>query len=62
MRAALGQTAGIKGDEAIGRPQALGHLANQHGEQRAMSPRDGADEVLEDLSLHIDERRNILRL
>src|SRR5215813_6679463 len=62
MRAALGKTAGIEGDDAIGLPQSLGHLANQHGEQRAMSPRDGADEVLDDLSLHIDERRNVLSI
>ena len=62
MRAALGKTAGIEGDDAIGLPQSLGHLANQHGEQRAMIPRYCADEVLDDLSLNIDERRNVLSI
>ena len=62
MRAALGKTAGIEGDDAIGLPQAFGHLANQHGDQRAMIPRDGTDEVLDDLSLNIDERRNVLSI
>jgi hypothetical protein len=39
VRAALGKTARIEGDDAIRLPQPLGHLADQHGEQRAMIPR-----------------------
>src|SRR5437867_227758 len=38
MRAAFGEAAGIEGEDAIGFPQPLGHLANQHRHQGAMIP------------------------
>ena len=46
MRAPLGEAAGIEGDDAIGFPQLLDHLPNQHVNQRAMIPGGGADERL----------------
>ena len=55
VRAALGKTARIEGDDTIGFPQPLGHLSHQHLDQRAMIPGRGADAVLDDLSLDIDE-------
>jgi hypothetical protein len=35
-------------------------LPDQYGDQGAMIPPCGADEILDDLSLHIDKRRNVL--
>src|SRR5262245_45712067 len=55
MRTALGEAARIKGDDPIGFPQPLGHLSHQYRDQRAMIPGRCADEVLDDLSLDIDE-------
>jgi hypothetical protein len=60
MRAALGKAARIEGDDAIGLSQPTGYLPDQYGDQGAMIPPCGADEILDDLSLHIDERRNVL--
>jgi hypothetical protein len=60
MRPALGEAAGIKGDDAIGFAQPLDHLSDQHREQRAMIPGRGADERLQDQALDIDQSRNRL--
>jgi hypothetical protein len=50
MRAALGEAAGIKGDDAIGFTQPINYLSNQNVDQRAMIPGRRADEVWHDLS------------
>src|SRR5215510_695445 len=55
MPAPLGEAAGIKGDDAIGFPQLLNHLSDQHREQWAMIPGRGADELWQDQALDIDE-------
>ena len=60
MRAALREAAGIESDHAIGFPPLLDHLGDQDRDQRAMIPRCGTDEVLDDLSLDIDQGRNLL--
>jgi hypothetical protein len=60
VRAALGETAGIEGNDAIGLAQSSGHLANQHLDQRAMIPWRRTDEVLHDLSLDIDQGSDFL--
>jgi hypothetical protein len=60
VRTAFGETAGIESEDAIGLAQSIGHLTNQHLEQRSMLPWCGTDEVLNDLSLDIDPRRNDL--
>ena len=60
MRAALGEAAGIEGDNAIGCAQPLGHLSDSHGHQGTMLPWHRADEVLDDLALDLDERRDVL--
>src|SRR5712691_8449949 len=60
MRAAFGEAAGIKGDDAIGFTQPLSHLTNQHVDQPPMIPRRRTDEVLDDLSLDIDPGRDCL--
>ena len=60
MRAPLGEAAGIKGDDAIGFPQLLDHLPDQHLDQRAMIPGRGADELLQDQALDIDQRGDVL--
>ena len=60
VRAAFGETARIEDDDAIGLAQAIGHLSDQHLDQRAMVPWRGADEFLDDLSFDIDERRDVL--
>src|SRR6266498_1500437 len=44
MRTTLWKAARIKGDHAIGFPQPLSHLSDQHLEQRAMIPGRRADE------------------
>jgi hypothetical protein len=58
----LREAAGIKGDDAIGFPQLLDHLSDQHREQRAMSPGCGADELLDDQALNIDEGGDLLSI
>jgi hypothetical protein len=60
VRAPFGKTAGIKGDDAIGFPQPLDHLSDQPLDQRPVIPGRGADEVLDDLALHIDQGRDVL--
>jgi len=60
VHAAFGETAGIKRDHAIGFPQPLDHVGDQDLDQRAVIPGGGTEEVLENLSLDIDERRDVL--
>src|SRR5713101_325186 len=60
VHATFGETAGIKRDHAIGFPQSLDHVGDQDLDQRAVIPGDGTEEVLENLSLDIDERRDVL--
>src|SRR4029450_281945 len=60
MGAALGETARIEGDDAIGLAQAMDYLRHQHLDQRAMIPWRGANELLDDLSLDINERGDVL--
>jgi hypothetical protein len=60
MRAPLGETAGIKSDDAIGFPQPRDHLADQHLDQWPVIPGRGTDEVLQDLSLDLDQGGNLL--
>jgi hypothetical protein len=60
MGAALGETARIEGDNAIGLAQSMDHLRHQHLDQRAMIPWRGANELLDDLSLDIDESGDVL--
>ena len=60
VRAALREAAGIKGDDAIGFAQLLDHLPDQHSDQWPMIPGSGANEVLDDLSLDIDEGGDFL--
>jgi hypothetical protein len=60
MRPPLGKTARIKGDDAIGFAEPIDDLSNQHLDQRPVVPWCGANECLHDLSLHIDERRDVL--
>ncbi len=62
MRPALGEATGIEGDEAIGFAQPLGHLSDSHGHQRTMILWHRADEVLDNLALDLDERRDVLSL
>ena len=54
MDTALGETAWIEGDDAIGLAQSVHHLRHQHLDQRSMIPRGGADEFLDDQSLDIN--------
>jgi len=60
MRAPLREAAGIEGENAIGFPHLREHLPNQHARQRAMIPGGGADELLQDQALDIDQSRNRL--
>jgi hypothetical protein len=60
MRAAFGKAARIEGDDAIGLPQPLGYLSDQHCHQWAMLPWRNADEVLDELSFHIDQGGDFL--
>jgi hypothetical protein len=60
MRAALGETARIEGDDAIGMSQSMRHLRHQHLDQRPMIPRGGTDEFLHDEPLDIDESGDVL--
>ena len=60
MSAALGETTRIEGDNAIGLAQAMDHLRHQYLDQRAMIPWHRANELLDDLSLDIDERGDVL--
>src|SRR5215468_3111472 len=60
MRAALGEAAGIEGDDTIGCAQPMHHLTDQHRDQRAMIPWRRADERLHDQALDIDQGCNFL--
>jgi hypothetical protein len=60
MRAPLRETAGIKGDHAIGFPQLSDHVSDQHRDQRAMIPGRGADKLLHDQALDIDQGGDLL--
>src|SRR5215471_17189742 len=62
MRAPLRKAAGIKGDHPIGLPQLLDYLSNQDLDQRAMIPGGGANELLDDQTLNIDEGGDLLRI
>src|SRR5207244_12366098 len=59
MRAALGTTAGIKGDDAIGFAEPIADLFHQHLAQRAMIPGRGAHEGLQAQALDIDQRPDV---
>jgi len=54
VRATFGEAAGIKGDDAIGLTQSIGHLTHPHLDQRSTLPWGGANTCLQDLSLDID--------
>jgi hypothetical protein len=58
MHAPFRKAAGIESDDAIGLSQPLDSLPNQHAYQRAMIPRGGANEVLHNQALDIDQGRN----
>ena len=60
MRTAFGETAGIERDDALRLAQAIGHLNHQHLDQRLVVPGRGAHKCLHDLSLDIDEGRDVL--
>ena len=58
--APLWETAGIEGDDAIGFPQPIDHLSDQHLDQRPMVPWRRADEFLYDQALDIDQGGDLL--
>jgi hypothetical protein len=58
--ASLREATGIKGDYPIGLTQPIDHLSDQHFDQRPVVPGGGADEVLHDQALDIDQRRDVL--
>src|SRR5215470_11947288 len=58
VRAAFGETTGIKSDDAIGFPQPSDDLSDQHLDQRPVIPGRGADEVLQDQALDLNQRRD----
>src|SRR5262249_57344260 len=60
LGATLGEAARIEGENTIGLAQAMDHLRHQHLDQRTMIPWHRADEGLQDLSLNIDERGDVL--
>ena len=60
VRAALGETARIEGDDAIGLAQLMDYLRHQHLDQGTMIPGRGANELLDDLALDINERGDVL--
>jgi hypothetical protein len=60
MRAALREAAGIEGQDALGFAQPLDHLSDQHCDQGPVVPERGANEVLDDLSLDIDQGGDFL--
>jgi hypothetical protein len=62
MRAPLGETTGIKGDDTIGCAQPIDHLSNQHPDQRLVIPGGSADELLDHKALDIDQCRNVLSI
>src|SRR5215510_3713060 len=58
MRPPLREAAGIKSDDAIRYPQPLNDLSDQYLDQRPVIPGCGADEVLQDQALDLNERRD----
>ena len=60
VRAALGETARIEGDDAIGMSSLAGDLRHQHLDQRAMMPRGDTDACLDDLSFDIDQSGDVV--
>ena len=58
VRAALGETTRIEGDDAIGLTPLLGHFTDEDRPQRLVVPWGNTDKVLDDLSLHIDPGRD----
>ena len=60
MRAPLGGAAGIESHDAIGFPQLLDHLSHQDFDQRPVVPGRGANEVLHDQALDLNQRRDVL--
>ena len=60
MDTPLGETARIEGDDAIGLAQAMDHLRHQHLDQGTMIPGRSANELLDDQSLDINERGDVL--
>src|SRR5262249_61939997 len=60
MRAPLREAAGIDGDYPIGFPEMIDDLSHQDLDQRAMIPGRGADELLQDQALDIDQCRDVL--
>src|SRR4029450_745822 len=60
VRAALGETARIEGDDAIGLAQLMDYLRHPHLDQGTMIPWRGANELLDDLALDINERGDVL--
>src|SRR4030095_11764750 len=58
----LGEAAGVEGDDAIGCPEPIDHLSNQHRDQRLVVPWRRTDELLQDQTLDIDERRDFLSI
>src|SRR6266567_3450935 len=62
MRATLWETARIEGNDTIRFPQLIDHLSDSHRDQRPVVPERGADKVLQDLSLDMDEGGNLLSI
>jgi len=60
MDTARGEATRIEGDNAIGVAEAMDDLRHQHLDQRAMIPWRSAHELLEDLSLDINQRGDVL--
>src|SRR6266851_4487286 len=60
VRTAFGEATGIEGDDAIGFAQPLDHLSDQHRDQWPVVPERGTNEVLDDLSLDIDQGGDFL--
>ena len=50
----------VEGENAIGLPQPLDHLADQHLDQQPVIPGRSADEVLHDQTLDINEGGDVL--
>src|SRR5713226_7161645 len=60
MCAAFGKAARIEGEDAIGCTPLSDYRSDQHGDQWPMIPEGGAHEVLQDLSLDIDQGGDLL--
>src|SRR6266700_7144218 len=62
VRAPLRKAAGIEGDDAIGFTRLSVHFGDQHRDQRPMIPGRRPNEVLDELSLHIDQGGDCLSI